>query len=743
MIKYFFLLYFFTTALFALDKISLQLLWKHQFEFAGFYIAKEKGYYKDLGLEVEIKEYDFGTDIVDDVSTNKTDIGIGRSSLVLNKLRGKDIKLLFALYQSSPYVLLSKKRNDLQTVNDFKNKKIMLSDDLESIAAISAMMKIRNIKKEDYTELAHSFNIEDLVDNKVDLMTTYMSNEPFHLNELGIEYTLFNPRDYGFNFYADIVYTSEKFFNLKHNSLDKFIQASMKGWEYAFKNIDETINLILKKYNTQNKSAEALHFEAKVLKELAYQKNIPFGTIERQRIIEIANLYRLLDLTHESNEKLDDLIYEKFEIFKLFENLLSNIYFMSTLISIMVILVFLLYRHIVLRHKNEELQQYQNELLEAKKKAEQASQSKSEFLANMSHEIRTPMTGMLGFIEQLAKNEEDPEKIKKFNVVKNSGEQLLHIINDILDFSKIESGKLDIDQHPFHLKDLLCDSADIFSQLSSKKNIQFKSIIDDNLPTKVLGDQVRLKQVIFNLLSNAVKFTHSGEVVLSASYNQGSQSLYVSIKDTGIGISKEKQEYIFEAFSQEDTSTTRKFGGTGLGLAISSKLVNLMGGQLQVQSVLSKGSNFYFEIPLHELEEEKSQDLSDEVINNSKELHGHILVVEDNKTNQMLMGMILDDLELTYDIANDGIQAVEKYSHSSYDLILMDENMPNLDGIGASRQIKEIEREHNRSKVPIIAVTANALVTDRERFLNAGMDDYIAKPYSEEDIVKTLRKYLS
>ena len=217
------IIFFLTTIpLFANEKISLQLLWKHQFEFAGFYIAKEKGFYDDVGLDVEIKEFDFGVDIVGDVMSGKSDVGIGRSSLILDRLRGKDIVLLNALYQSSPYILLAKKREDLQKVEDFKGKKIMLSEDLESQATIFSMMKVESITSKDYISVAHSFNIDDLINGKVDLMTTYLSNEPFHMLEKGIDFKVFDPKNYGFDFYADIIFTSNKYLEANHSYIRKF-----------------------------------------------------------------------------------------------------------------------------------------------------------------------------------------------------------------------------------------------------------------------------------------------------------------------------------------------------------------------------------------------------------------------------------------------------------------------------------------------------------------------------------------
>ncbi len=353
------------TTIKANENLSLQLLWKNQFEFAGFYIAKEKGFYKDLGLDVEIKEYQFGVDIVNDVANQKSDIGIGRTSLILEKLNGKDISLLFSTFQSSPHVLIGKKRDDLQKIEDFKNKKIMYSDDLESIAAISAMMKVGNIKTADYIKLPHSFNIEDVINGKTDLMSVYMSNEPFELMRQNIEFTLFNPKDYGFDFYSDIAFTSSTYLEKNEKNIQKFIKASQKGWEYAFAHIDETAEIILKNYNTQHKSKDALIYEAKILKELAFQKNIPFGTITYERVEELANLYRLMGKTTSSNEMLHDLIYEPMTIITIIKNFFPPQVILFMILCIAIVLFLFWYKQYILKQQNINLEKIVDEKTKA------------------------------------------------------------------------------------------------------------------------------------------------------------------------------------------------------------------------------------------------------------------------------------------------------------------------------------------------------------------------------------------
>jgi len=380
-------------------------------------------------------------------------------------------------------------------------------------------------------------------------------------------------------------------------------------------------------------------------------------------------------------------------------------------------------------------------LNKAKLEAENASKFKSDFLANMSHEIRTPMNGILGFLEQLAKTETQAQRIEKFDIIKNSGEQLLHIINDILDFSKIESGKMDIEYFPCNIRKAIDNSFSIFTELASKKNINLEYSIDENIPECILADRTRIQQIGFNLMSNAIKFTPDGGVVtLTAKYTPN--SIYFAVEDTGIGISQEGMKNIFEAFVQEDQSTTRKYGGTGLGLAVSSKLLKLMGSELKVQSELGKGSKFYFDLSVELCSENVTTHEEALEVQTRNHFNAHALIVEDNKTNQMLLSMILEEAGISFKVASDGVEAIEMFKNKKFDIIFMDENMPNMNGIEATKHIVSLEEKNALAYTPIVAVTANALKEDRQRFLDAGMDDYVTKPYSEDDIVRVLKKYL-
>ena len=357
----------------------------------------------------------------------------------------------------------------------------------------------------------------------------------------------------------------------------------------------------------------------------------------------------------------------------------------------------------------------------------------------MSHEIRTPLNAILGFIDLLKEKEKDPEKLQYIKTVHSSSVTLLGIINDILDFSKIESGNLEIDKIDFNVNDEFKTLVDLFRSKASEKSISLVLNMDPNMPSALHSDPLRIKQIIANLISNAIKFTpRNGKVILNIRYKN--EKLFVSVSDTGIGIPKDKQKDIFKAFSQAESSTTRKFGGTGLGLTISSRLVSLLGGTLKVESTLGEGSTFSFEIPVTVGEYKKEVEVKE--IELSKIRGKKVLLVEDNKANQMFMSLILKKFALSYRIANDGLEAIKEFENHKFDLILMDENMPNLNGIEATKTIINLEKKKGLEHTPIIALTANALKGDREKFIEAGMDEYITKPVSKEKIAEIFEKFL-
>ena len=283
-------------------------MWLDQFQFAGFYIAKEKGFYEDVGLDVELKKYNSSINVLDEVLNKRADFGTNSSSLIIDKSNGNDIVLLGSIFQSSPLILLALKDSKLQYLEDIKNKTLMISKEQQRFATLKSMLSSKGVELSDMKLIEHSYGVDDLINKKADVMLAYTTNEPFLLKEKGYESTIFNPKDYGFDFYEEIIFTSKEFAKENPKLVKDFYKATIKGWEYAFENIDETVNLIYKKYNPQNKSLQSLHFEANEMKKLAYDKNGKIGTITPEKINLIVNTYRIMGAM---NNKIDvnDLIY--------------------------------------------------------------------------------------------------------------------------------------------------------------------------------------------------------------------------------------------------------------------------------------------------------------------------------------------------------------------------------------------------------------------------------------------------
>ena len=945
-----FLLIFLSIFLFANEKpITLQLDWIYQFEFAGFIMAKEKGFYKEAGLNVKLKEWDGKTDIVNEVLQNQNMIGLSTTSLFDEIVHHKPIEILMPTLKESPAVLGIVGYKNIDSLQDLIKYHIPISNHIKDVMPIIAMLKKNHI---DINKLNFvDFKIGDFK-HKKGAFLFYLSNEPYFLNQQHIPYHIFDPKDYGFSSYGNILFTSQKFARKNTQTIKNFLEATKKGFDYAFNHIDETINIILKKYNP-NKTYDQLKFEANVLKPLLgfsfdmdrmeciknryllsgiidvnlnqymFSKNIlkistkskqfiknhpikvittttwlPFHfkvngqlkgididywkliakkthlksdfiiapnftkalnsiknkqadillgigkTKEREKyalfskpyvsfpfviatrnnigfvenldmyimknkiiavgknytaekilkkhypnikLLEVENTKKALEMVEKGKafgavDILPVIAYQinehqfstikisgklpynfdvRFMIRKDFPELVEIINKAIDSISIAqkmkisqkwvpiiyekgfsfesikkyliigCLILIILIVWIILKIQNEK------KLTKAKERAEKAEKIKSEFLANMSHEIRTPLNAMFGFIQLLKDKELDKEAKKYLNIIERSGKILLTIINDILDFSKLEAGKLHIEMVEFNPKEEIDILYNLFKTDASNKGIELK--VQEDLKYNIISDPTRLKQVISNLLSNAIKFTEKGKIYLIAKYDDKNEKLYIEVKDEGIGIEKEKLSNIFQAFTQADSSTTRKYGGTGLGLTISYKLVELLGGELKVESEKNKGSRFYFEIPVKKTTPIKNTKKTIKPIK-TKKYHYHILVVEDNKANQMFITVLLKKLGLTFDVANDGLEAIEMFKKNNYDLILMDENMPNMNGIKATQEIRKIQKEQDLKHTIIVALTANALEGDKERFILAGMDYYLSKPLDIEKLKEILDK---
>jgi PAS domain S-box-containing protein len=399
--------------------------------------------------------------------------------------------------------------------------------------------------------------------------------------------------------------------------------------------------------------------------------------------------------------------------------------------------------------------QAEREAAEARALAEQAAASQGQFLANMSHEIRTPMNGVLGMLDLLAQGRLPPDERGYVNVALQSAQSLLVLINDILDLSKIRAGRLELERIPFDLHRAVEETASIAASLAAEKGLRLNCCIDAGVPLRVNADPARLRQILFNLLGNAVKFTERGEIgltVQAATRPDAPAEIRFKVRDTGIGIDSERLEALFDPFTQADPSITRRYGGTGLGLAITRQLAEMMGGSVTAASEPGRGSTFCFEAPFDVIEEgipqryEGPLDGLDVLVGDAPAADARpparVLLVEDRPVNQHVGIEMLRRFNVDVVLAEDGQQAVERTQQERFDLILMDNQMPVMDGLTATRRIRELEQERGGLRTPIVALTAHAMSGDRERCLEAGMDDYVSKPFRISDIERVLAEWL-
>lgn len=515
--------------------------------------------------------------------------------------------------------------------------------------------------------------------------------------------------------------------NLALNYLNKAYELNAKT-----KNLDQKSDILLalsdihEKLLDKSTAYSYLKLHLNLKENISIANNEKLGIDDYEKFKETQQAKKTEQIKRQKKEK------EKENKFAKLINILS-----IALISILSLLSLSLYKNNIIRNKsNLLLTEKNNELIIAKEKAEKASQARSEFLSTVSHELRTPLNAINGITHLLLEEKPKKSQLHYLSSLQFSGNYLTTFINDILEINKIESDKAEIEYISFDLKKLLKDIKKSLKEVALKNENQFHLIVDDAIPDILIGDPTKLSQIVMNLINNALKFTQKGKVTIIAtllSLEHNTAAIRFQIIDTGIGIPQDKLESVFESFSQGSIEINRKYGGTGLGLTIVNKLINLLGGQIKLESIEGKGASFSFalDFKVNELQlptEKKTKVYDDSIFANKK-----VLAVEDNKINQMITKKMLENKGMLCEIIGSGEEAIEIVKNNKFDLILMDVHLPGINGTVATKKIREFD-----SSTPIIAITAISLNENREMLLSFGMNDVITKPFAPADFYDTI-----
>ncbi len=1017
----------FSSSLFGLEKVSLQLKWHHQFQFAGYYAALEQGYYRDEGLDVTIIDRDPTKNNIEQVLNKEAQYGIADSVLLLYQAQKKPIVMVAPIFQHSPNVLMTLKSSGIDSPYKLVGKRISLYPNDADGLPLFAMLHETGVTQEGFKRIETHFDLNELTQGKADAIHGYATNEPYLFRQQGYDVNIIHPQNFGVDFYGDILFTTQEEWDHHPKRIEAMKRATIKGWEYAIAHKAEIVRLIQTKYNNE-KTTDQLLYEADGIIASISPSLTPVGTLDSGRLIYMQKMLLRHGLIH-TTVPLGQYIYHdaqtsRLELARQERELMANakskpshpqpiswdriIYVSSIFFIILGILVYytrqlrnreqalqkltqslnraqsiahlgnwewdikkgslwwsdeifrifglepqafqptydaflqrvhsddremlqeavnlaltqnvpyycmhrivlldetvryvleegfveydedqnplkmmgtvhditerkkseillaekegslqtlldsvaegiygvdvsgyctfvnrsflrilrfenedeVLGKHIheLIHHSHQDGSLYpsheckmykanqthqpshvddevfwckdgtsvpveywsypvleegkfvgavatfldvteriagQKQLILAKEAAEASARAKSEFLAAMSHEIRTPMNGVLGMLGLLEHSNLDTTQHHQVHVAQKSATSLLGLINDILDFSKIEAGKMDMEMLEFNLQDELEEFVEVTAFKAQAKGLELILNTDKIEHQNIITDPGRLRQIVTNLVDNAIKFTHQGQIIIDVSLsvrNEKQGQLHIDITDNGIGISPEKIKTLFEAFTQADGSTTRKYGGTGLGLSIVKRLCELMNGSIHAASVPNAGSTFSIdmEVGLGDgilIQSRKRLAGNTAGYQESKDidlvwpLETRILLVEDNPTNQIVAQGMLEAIGLSADIAQNGLEAITSLQTATlpYSIILMDCQMPEMDGYDATRAIRTGKAGEDNKTIPIVAMTANAMRGDREKCFAAGMDDYIAKPISLDILKSTLMKWI-
>lgn len=561
---------------FAAEKVVLQLKWRHQFQFAGYYAAIAQGYYRDVGLEVELREAQPGHDPLREVMEGHAQFGVGTSNVILARAAGDPVVVLAVIYQHSPFVLMTSAESGVLDIHEMAKRPIQMEPDA---AELLAYFESEGVDPKILNLVPHTFEVADLIAGRVGAMSAYATDEPFYMKQAGRDYLVFTPRAGGIDFYGDNLYTTQKEIQQHPERVRKFVEASLRGWEYAMAHPDEIIDLILRDYN-RGKTREQLEFEAAETSKLVHPELIELGYINPGRWRDIAHTYQKLGMLPE-NFSLDGFLYARNP--GVSAQMLYRVGAIAAAVSVLSVVA-----AAIMWHYNRKLRREVKAREEAEAREREEIRAKAHFYALLAHEVRTPLAGISSALSLHGTALSADEKQEMIDISRSSADQFLQLVDEILDHSKLEAGRMVAEMQDVNVGNFIRDVTELFHPSAIQKGLTLEREVPTGISI-VRTDPIKLRQIVSNLISNAIKFTARGGVKVTAELPSDG-GLLISVSDTGPGIAPDQLGQIFEPYTQADTA--RAHGGTGLGLTISQQLARLLGGNIFVDSEVGKGSVF-------------------------------------------------------------------------------------------------------------------------------------------------------
>lgn len=705
-------------------RIEIQLRWYHQFQFAGYYAAKIKGFYEKAGLDVELLEGSPEIDLTQFVLDKPNRYSIAGPKLLIDRAEGKPVVVVSSIFQHAAEVLISMPGSEIRRPSDLIGKKVMIrgGSSLDS-PAFRAMIQAEGVSPDKVKWLKHTWKDSDLTSGKVDASSGYLSTEVTRLKANGYSPRVLDPLDYRIDFYGDLLFTSDETAKKYPKEVHAMVQATLAGWRYAFDHPAEIADYILSLPGVKSRGitrtlidleiAETRRLVEPDLVELGYSNEWRW-----ERITEIYKNYGQLPKNF-STQGFFLLDPEK-------EKRLWIVYLQwagtGLLLAMILAVLWLFQLQVQVRKKTAELKR--------------ANEVKNLFLANMSHEIRTPLTAILGFVDLLrAPNLSDQRKNHYLSIIERTGRTLATILNDILDITRVEAGQLKIASVPCDLLEIMEHIESLLQLKTHERGLYLKVIAGELRTTDVIVDPIRLKQIVLNVVGNAIKFTREGGVTVHYEVNE--KEIAIRVADTGEGMTKTAQVHLFQTFSPGDEALRKEFGGAGLGLSIAKNLAGLLGGDvILLRSAPGEGSEFEIRVtyfPASPTLPPVSDNLS---IPGRKLSQKNILIVDDCSDNQLLVKLLLEQEGARVTLVNNGVDAIQTGLSEPFDLIFMDIQMPLLDGEAATSELRKAG-----FSAPIVALTANVTDEDIARYLAIGCTDILPKPVTKEKLIQVAVQY--